>query len=80
MWGFGWDDPPGLKVFINKRFACLLFLWVKRVNFSDLGNERGFKVYGMVIGSVGRKNIVSCFREYIFEVRAPIGNLLIRGL
>ena len=32
----------------------------------------------MVVGSVGRKNIVGLFREYVFKVRTPIGNLLIR--
>ena len=80
LWGFGWNDSPGFKVFINKCLTCLLFLWVKRVDLSDLGNERRFKVYGMVVGSVGRKNIVGCFGEYILEIRTPIGNLLIRGL
>ena len=34
----------------------------------------------MVIGSVGRKNIVGSLREYILEIRTPIRNLLIRSL
>ena len=34
----------------------------------------------MIIESVGRKNIVGCLREYILEIRTPIGNFLIRSL
>ena len=80
MWGFGWNDPSSLKVLVNKRLACLLLFQVKRVYLSDFRNERGFKVYGVVIGSVGRKNIVGLLGEYIFKIRAPIGNFLFRGL
>ena len=80
MWRFGWDNPSGLKVFVYKRLACVLFLRVKRVYFSNFRNERGFKVDGMVVGSVRRENIVGFLREYVFEVRAPGRNLLFWGL
>ena len=80
LWGFGWDDLSSLKVFIDECLAGFLFLRVERVYLGDLWNERGFKVYGVVIGLVGRKNIVGCFREYILEIRTPIGNFLIRSL
>ena len=68
LWGLGWNDLPGLKVFVNKHLACLLFLWVERVYLRDLRNEQGFKVYGVVVGSVGRENIMGLLREYVFEV------------
>ena len=80
MWGLGWDNSPGLKVFIDECLACLLFLWVERVYLGDLWNERGFKVYGVVVGLVGRKNIVGLLREHIFEIRTPIRNFLIGSL
>ena len=58
MRGLGWDNSPSLKVFIDECLACLLFLWIEGVYLGDLWNKRGFKVYGVVIGSMGRKNIV----------------------
>ena len=67
-------------MFINEGLACFLFLWVKRVHFSDLWNERGLEINGVVIWSVGRKNIVGCFGEHVFKVGTPIRNLLIGGL
>ena len=80
MWGFGWDDSPGLKMFINECLACLLFLWVKRVYLGDLWDEQGFKVNSVVVRSMGRKNIVGLFREHVFEIRTPIRNFLVRSL
>ena len=80
LWGFGQDNSSGLKVFIDEGLACFLFLWVERVYFSDLGNERGLKVNSVVIGSVGRKNVVGLLREHIVEVRTPIRNFLVGSL
>ena len=65
-------------MFVNEGLACFLFLWVERVYFSNLWNERGFEVNGVVIWSMGRGGIVGLFREHVFEVGTPIGNLLIR--
>ena len=80
MWGFGWDNSSGLKVFFDECFACVLFLRVKRVYLGDLWNERGFKVNGVVVRSVRRKNVVSLLREHVFEVGTPIRNFLIGSL
>ena len=66
-------------MFMNEGLAHLLFLWVERVHFSDLWNERGFEVNGVVIWSMGRENIMGLLGEHVFEVRAPIRDLLIRG-
>ena len=66
-------------MFVNEGLTCFLFLWVKRVYFSDLWNERGLEVDGMVIWSMGRENIVGFLGEHVFEVGTPIGNLLIGG-
>ena len=80
LWGLGWNNSSGLKVFIDEHLACLLFLWVERVYLDDLWDERGFKVNGVVIWSVGRKDIVGIFREHIFEVGPPIRDFLVGGL
>ena len=66
-------------MFVNEGLAHLLFLWVERVYFSDLWNERGFEVYGVVIWSMGRENIMGLLGEYIFKVRTPIRDRLIGG-
>ena len=66
-------------MFINEGLAHLLFLWVERVYFSDLWNERGFEVYGVVIWLMGRENIMGLLGEYIFKVGTPIRNRLIGG-
>ena len=66
-------------MFIDEGLARFLFLWVKRIHFSDLWNESGLEINGVVIWSVGRKNIVGCFGEHVFEVRTPIRDLLIGG-
>ena len=66
-------------MFVNEGFARLLFLWVERVYFSNLWNERGLKVNGVVIWLVGRENIVSLLGEHVFEVRTPIRNFLVSG-
>ena len=68
-----------LPIFFNKRLARLLFLRVERVYFGDFWNKRGFKVYGVVVRSVRGKEIVGFLGEYVFEIRAPIGNLLFWG-
>ena len=68
LWGFGWDNSSSLKVFIDKGLACFLFLWVEGVHLSDLRNERGLKVNGVVVQSVGRENIVSFLGKHVFEV------------
>ena len=78
--GFGRDNSSGLKVFIDEGLACFLFLWVERIHLSDLGNEQGLKVNGVVVGSVGRKNVVGLFGEHVCKVRTPIRNFLIGGL
>ena len=80
MWRFGWDNPSSLKVFVYKRFTCVLLFRVKRVYFSDFWNERGFKVNGVVIGSVRREDIMGLLRKYIFEIGAPIRDFLFWGL
>ena len=77
---FGRDNSSGLKVFIDEGLACFLFLWVERIHLSDLGNEQGLKVNGVVVGSVGRKNVVGLFGEHVCKVRTPIRNFLIGGL
>ena len=66
-------------MFINEGLAHLLFLWVERVHFSDLWNERGFEVDGVVIWSMGRENIMGFLREHIFKVGTPIRDRLIGG-
>ena len=80
LWGLGQNDSAGFKVFIDKCFTCLLLLWVKRVDFGDLWNERRFEINGVVIRSVRGKNIVGTFGEYVLEIRTPVGNFLIRSL
>ena len=77
LWGLGRNDSSSFKVFIDKCLTCLLLLWVKRVDLGNLWNERRFEVNGVVIGLVGRKNIVGGFRKYILEIRTPVGNFLI---
>ena len=79
MRGLGWYNSSSFKVFFDKCFACLLFLRVERVYFGDLWDKRGFKVYGMVVGPVRRKEIVGFLGEYIFKIGAPIGDLLFWG-
>ena len=79
MWGLGWAYLPGLKVFIDECLACLLFLWVERVYLGNLWNKRGFKVDGMVVGSMGREYIVGFLREHILKIRTPIRDFLIGG-
>ena len=68
LWGFGRDNLSSLKVFIDEGLACFLFLWVEGVHLSDLRNERGLKVNGVVVQSVGRENIVSFLGKHVFEV------------
>ena len=80
MWGLGQNDLAGFKVSIDKCFTCLLLLWVKRVDFGDLWNERRFEINGVVIRLVRGKNIVGTFGEYVLEIRTPVGNFLIRSL
>ena len=67
-------------MFVDESFACFLFLWVKRIHLSDLWNERELGVNGMVIWSMGRENVMGLLKEHIFEVRTPIGDLLIGNL
>ena len=79
MWELGRNDSSGFKVFIDKCLTCLLLFWVKRVDLGNLWNERRFEINAVVIGSVGRKNIVGSFGEYVLEIRTPVGNFLIRS-
>ena len=67
-------------MFIDESFACFLFLWVKRIYFSDLWNERGLEINGVVIWSMRRENIMGFLREHVFEIRPPTRDLLIRNL
>ena len=78
LWRLGWDDSSGLQMFINEGLASFLFLQVKRVHFSDLWNERGFEINGVVIWSMRRQNVMGFLREHILEVGTPIRDLLIR--
>ena len=64
-------------MFMNEGLAHLLLLWVERVHFSDLWNERGFEVDGVVIWSMGRENIMGFLRERVFKVGTPIRDRLI---
>ena len=64
-------------MFIDESFACFLFLWVKRIYFSNLWNERRFEVNGVVIWLMRGKNVMGLFGEYVLEVGAPIRDLLI---
>ena len=66
-------------MFIDEGLARFLFLWVKRVHLSNLWNKRRLKVDGVVIGSVGGKNIMGFLGEHIVKVGAPIRDLLVRG-
>ena len=66
-------------MFVNEGLAHFLFLWVKRVHFSDLWNERGLEVNGVVIWSMGRESIMGLLGEHVFKVGTPIRELLIRG-
>ena len=79
MWGFGWDYPSSLEVFLDELLTGLLFLWVKRVYLGNLWNKRGFKVDGMVVGSMGREYIVGFLGEHILKIRTPIRDFLIGG-
>ena len=65
-------------MFINEGLASFLFLRIKRVHFSDLWNERGFEINGVVIWSMRRQNVMGFLREHILEVGTPIRDLLIR--
>ena len=67
-------------MFIDESLACFLFLWVKRIYFSDLWNERGFEINGVVIWSMRGENIMGLLREPVFEIRTPIRDLLIGDL
>ena len=89
--GVGIADIMGVQVsIVLARTERAIFLCYKekgsglwgfgRDNLSGLKVFRGLKIDGVVIGPVGRKNIVGLLREYIFKVRTPIRNFLIGGL
>ena len=69
--GFGWENMSGLEMFLHKGLAGLFFFGVQRVNLGDFGYKRRFKVYGVTIGAVGRKDIICFLREHVVEVFAP---------
>ena len=58
--GFRRKDTPGLKVFLDKGLTGFLFLGIQRVNFGEFRYKGRFKVNGVVIGAMGREDIV-CF-------------------
>ena len=55
-------------MFIDESLAHFLFFWVKGIYFGYLRNEGGLKVNGVVIWSVGRKNIVGLLGERVFKI------------
>ena len=52
--GFGWDDATGFQVFLYEFLAGNLFSRIQGVDFGNLGNEVGFQVDDVVVGSVRR--------------------------
>ena len=61
LWGFGGYNASHFQVFINESLAGFLFSRVKRVDFSNLGNEGVLEFDGVIEGSMRGKNIVSLF-------------------
>ena len=68
MQGLGRDNSSSLQMFIDKILARFLFLWVEGVYLSDFWNKGRFKINGVVIWSMGSKNIVRFLGKYILEV------------
>ena len=40
LWGLGWDNSSGLKVFIDESLTCFLFFRIKGVYLSNFWNEQ----------------------------------------
>ena len=70
LWGFGRYNVSHFQVFINKGLTGFLFGRVKRVDFSNLGDEGVLEFNSVIEGSMRRENIISLFGEDIGEISA----------
>ena len=73
MGGFEGYNLSCIQVFINKLLTGLKLGRIEWIDFGDAGGECWLKINGVVIMAMRWQFDMDLFREYIREVRAPVG-------